>query len=68
MSLEEGVRRLRAGFFAFHAETPPVYTVIGELFLESEKCGLQTLQYIEATQFWLPVKKKSIYMEVMKVW
>ncbi|GLV36693.1 Ionotropic receptor 75d [Carabus blaptoides fortunei] len=67
ISLEEGIRRLRQGFYAFHCELPPAYTLISEQFLESEKCGLQTLQYVQAGQLWLPIKKRSPFREILKI-
>ncbi|KAJ8964546.1 hypothetical protein NQ314_004843, partial [Rhamnusium bicolor] len=35
MSMEEGVRRMRQGLFAFHMETGPGYKIVSELFSRS---------------------------------
>jgi len=40
ISLEEGVRRLRKSYFAFHAIRSLIYKEIADTFKENEKCGL----------------------------
>lgn len=55
------------GLFAFHMETGVGYKVVGEVFHESEKCGLQEIQYLQVIDPWLAVQKNSSYKEMFKI-
>lgn len=67
MSLEEGIRRVREGFFAFHTELTSGYKIIADTFHESEKCGLREIEFLRIISPWLPVRKNSTYREILKV-
>nr|ALR72541.1 ionotropic receptor IR2 [Colaphellus bowringi] len=67
MSIEEGVKRMRQGLFAFHMETGPGYKLVGEMFHESEKCGLKEIQYLQVIDPWLAIQKNSSYKELLKI-
>lgn len=55
------------GLFAFHMETGVGYKVVGEVFHENEKCGLQEIQYLQVIDPWLAVQKNSSYKEMFKI-
>nr|XP_022912415.1 glutamate receptor 1-like [Onthophagus taurus] len=65
--IEEGVRRMRQGLFAFHMETGAGYKIVGETFLEGEKCGLQEIQFLQVPDPWLAIQKNSSYKEILKI-
>lgn len=67
MSLEEGMRRVKEGFFGFHTELTSGYKVIADTFHESEKCCLREIEFVRVISPWLPVKKNSTYREILKV-
>ncbi|CAG9813260.1 unnamed protein product [Phaedon cochleariae] len=67
MTMEEGVRKMREGLFAFHMETGPGYKLVGEIFRESEKCGLKEIQYLQVSDPWLAIQKNSSYKEFLKI-
>ncbi|GJQ71805.1 hypothetical protein Trydic_g11491 [Trypoxylus dichotomus] len=67
MDIEEGVKRMRDEFFAFHAECTSVYKIVGDTFQENEKCGLREIQYWQIIEPWMAVKRNSSYKELAKV-
>jgi hypothetical protein len=68
MALEEGLKRVRKGLFAFHVELGPAYEVISDTFLEEEKCGLQTINFlIEIVEPWVGVSKTTPFMEILSI-
>jgi hypothetical protein len=68
MSLEEGVEKVRKGLFAFHMELGPGYEVISDTFLDEEKCGLQTINFlIEIVEPWVGVSKTTPFTEILSV-
>ncbi|XP_069698812.1 ionotropic receptor 75a-like [Periplaneta americana] len=68
MSLEEGLKRVQKGLFAFHVELGPGYEVISDTFLEEEKCGLETINFlIEIVEPWVGVSKTTPFAEVLTV-
>ncbi|XP_021928480.1 probable glutamate receptor isoform X2 [Zootermopsis nevadensis] len=68
MSLEEGVEKLRKGLFAFHMELGPGYELISDTFLDEEKCGLQTINFlIEIVEPWVGVSKTTPLTEILSV-
>ncbi|XP_045473000.1 ionotropic receptor 75a-like isoform X3 [Harmonia axyridis] len=67
MSVQEGIKRVQNEFFAFHVELSTGYKVIGDIFKESEKCGLQEITFVNLIEPWLPIQKNSNYKEIMKV-
>lgn len=48
-------------------ETGVGYKVVGEVFHENEKCGLQEIQYLQVIDPWLAVQKNSSYKEMFKI-
>lgn len=67
MSVQEGIKRVQNEFFAFHVELSTGYKVIGDIFKENEKCGLQEITFVNLIEPWLPIQKNSNYKEIMKV-
>ncbi|XP_056633934.1 ionotropic receptor 75a-like [Diorhabda sublineata] len=67
MPLEEGVRKIREGLFAFHMETGVGYKVIGEIYQEYEKCDLQEIQYYDFTDPHIAIQKNSPYRKLFKI-
>ncbi|XP_013197356.2 glutamate receptor ionotropic, delta-1 [Amyelois transitella] len=63
----EGAEKIRQGLFAFHSIVEPVYRRIEKTFLESEKCDLVEVDYLNAFEPLVPVKKDSPYLELLRV-
>ncbi|GAB0092588.1 Ionotropic glutamate receptor [Sergentomyia squamirostris] len=57
MPLEQGIKLLRQGLFAFHMETGVGYKVVTETFFESEKCDLQEIQFYELIDPWYAIQR-----------
>ncbi|XP_050303417.1 ionotropic receptor 75a-like [Anthonomus grandis grandis] len=67
MFIEDGVRKMRKGLFAFHMETGSGYKLVGETFKEDEKCDLQEIQFLQVVDPWLSIQKNSSYKEKFKI-
>ncbi|GLH02292.1 Ionotropic receptor 75a [Gryllus bimaculatus] len=67
MELNEGFRRVRRGLFAFHAEFSTGYHIIQRTFREDEKCGIQTIRFLQVIDPYLAIRKNSSYKEVIKM-
>ncbi|XP_041978116.1 ionotropic receptor 75a-like [Aricia agestis] len=67
MDMEDGVKEMRKGLFAFHMETGVGYKFVGKYFEEGEKCGLKEIQYLRVIDPWLAVKKDTPFMEMFKI-
>ncbi|GLH05543.1 Ionotropic receptor 75a [Gryllus bimaculatus] len=67
MALEEGIERVRLGLFAFHSELSSGYNVIQRTFREDEKCGLQTIPFLQVVDPYLALRKNSAYKELFRV-
>ncbi|XP_067005102.2 ionotropic receptor 75a-like [Anabrus simplex] len=67
MSLEEGIEKLRMGLFAFHLELSTGYLMIQKTFREDEKCGLQTIPFLQVVDPYLAVRKNTPYKEMLSV-
>ncbi|KAM3960278.1 LOW QUALITY PROTEIN: putative glutamate receptor [Aphomia sociella] len=65
--LYEGVEKIRQGLFAFHAIPEQVYRRIEQTFLDAEKCDLVEIDYLNWFDPFVPVKKGSPYLEILKV-
>jgi hypothetical protein len=49
-------------------ELGPGYEVIADTFLEEEKCGLETINFlIEIVEPWVGVSKSSSFTEILSV-
>nr|XP_026493640.1 glutamate receptor 1-like [Vanessa tameamea] len=66
-SLNEGVERLRQGLFAFHSVMESVYRRVEETFLETEKCDLMEVDFMNALDPFVPIYKHSPYIELLRV-
>ncbi|XP_050673047.1 ionotropic receptor 75a-like isoform X2 [Leptidea sinapis] len=67
MAMEEGVKKIQKGLFAFHMETGVGYKFVGKYFEEGEKCGLKEIQYLQVIDPWLAVRKGSVFIEIFKI-
>nr|QZH55082.1 ionotropic receptor 75q.2 [Achelura yunnanensis] len=67
MSMEEGIKNIQKGLFAFHMETGVGYKFIGKYFLEGEKCGLKEIPFLQVQDPWLAVRKNTPYKEMFKI-
>lgn len=67
MSIDEGIRRMRDEFFAFHVELSNGYKVVGDIFMEHQKCGLKEVEFFQLTEPWLTTRKNSSYKEIFKI-
>nr|AII01128.1 ionotropic receptor [Dendrolimus kikuchii] len=65
--LNEGVEKIRQGLFAFHSIVEPVYRRVEETFLETEKCDLMEIDFLGSFDPFVPVKKDSPYLELLRV-
>nr|QIJ45766.1 ionotropic receptor [Glyphodes pyloalis] len=65
--LNEGVERIRQGLFAFHSIAEPVLRRVVETFLETEKCDVSQVDFVNGFDGYIPVKKDSPYLEVIRV-
>ncbi|XP_026320831.1 glutamate receptor-like [Hyposmocoma kahamanoa] len=66
-NFNDGVERIRQGFFAFHSIAEPVYRRIAETFFEIEKCDLMEIDLLNNFDPFTPVKKDSPYLELLRV-
>ncbi|XP_045777833.1 uncharacterized protein LOC123875831 [Maniola jurtina] len=66
-SLDEGVELLRQGHFALYSTMGSIYRRIEQSFLETEKCDLMEVDYMEGMNPYVPVYKHSPYIELLKV-
>ncbi|CAH2089187.1 unnamed protein product [Euphydryas editha] len=66
-SLNEGVERVRQGLFAFHSITDSVYRRMEETYLETEKCDIMEVDFMNALDPFVPVYKHSPYLELLRV-
>lgn len=67
MTVDEGIKRMREGFFGFHVELATGYKVVGDIFREHEKCGLQEVECFQLIEPWIATQKHSGYKEIFKV-
>ncbi|XP_063224742.1 uncharacterized protein LOC134532250 [Bacillus rossius redtenbacheri] len=65
IDLEEGIRRMRRGFFAFHFETGKGFKLVQETFTEEEKCGLSVISYIQVVDAYMALQRGTPYREVI---
>lgn len=67
MPIEEGIKRMKDEFFAFHVELTNGYKIVSDTFMEHQKCGLKELEFFHLTEPWLGVQKNSAYKEIFKI-
>ncbi|RZC40452.1 glutamate receptor 3-like, partial [Asbolus verrucosus] len=66
-SVQDGIRKMRNEFFAFHIETTSGYKVVMDTFQEHEKCGLIEIDYLNTLWPSISVRKRSAHKEIVKV-
>ncbi|XP_016839636.1 glutamate receptor 2 isoform X1 [Nasonia vitripennis] len=67
LTIEDGIEKLRGGYFAFHVELGPAYKLIQERYEEDEKCGFQEIDYLNVFYAHLVVRRRSPYLELLRV-
>nr|QGW50296.1 ionotropic receptor 75p [Chouioia cunea] len=67
MTADEGISRVRQGFFAFLIETGPGYRILQETFEEDEKCGFREMYFIDHFDPMFAIVKRSPYKELIRV-
>ncbi|XP_050299217.1 glutamate receptor ionotropic, delta-2-like [Anthonomus grandis grandis] len=67
LDLEEGIKRVKAGQFAFHVQLGAAYYVISKTFIEQEKCGLHTIDFFNLGNPYIAIQKNSSYKELLKI-
>ncbi|XP_058832109.1 glutamate receptor ionotropic, kainate glr-3-like [Topomyia yanbarensis] len=65
--LDEGIKKIREGLYAFHVELAVGYKVISETFQEDEKCGLQEIAYLNVLDPYYAVQKNSSFREIVRL-
>ena len=65
--MEEGISRVRQGFFAFYMELGPAYKIIQDTYEEDEKCGFHEINFLLYTHPYMAVPYKSPYLEIFRV-
>lgn len=48
-------------------ETGAGYKIVGETFLEDEKCGLKEIQFLQVPDPFLAVQKNTSFKEIIKI-
>ncbi|XP_045452493.1 glutamate receptor 1-like [Melitaea cinxia] len=66
-SLNEGVERVRQGLFAFHSIMDSVYRRMEATYLETEKCDIMEVDFMNALDPFVPVYKHLPYLELLRV-
>lgn len=67
LAIEDGVERMRRGYFAFHVEPGCAYKIVQETFEEEEKCGFQEIDYLNVFDPHFIVRRRSPYSELFRV-
>lgn len=65
--IEEGVKRVQDGVFAFHMETPVGYRVVSKLYDEGEKCDLREVVFADMAFPYATCRKHSPYREALRI-
>lgn len=66
-TMEDGVKRIQKGVFAFHMETPVGYRFVSKLYEEGEKCDLREIEYANMKAPYATCRKDSPYKEALRV-
>lgn len=66
-ALEEGVRKVQQGLFAFHMECPVGYRVVTRLYNEGEKCDLREIAFANMKNPYSTVQKNSPFREALRI-
>lgn len=65
--LEEGIRKMQKGFYAFHMETPVAYRVVNKIFDEAEKCDLREIDFADIAYPYATCRRNTPYREAFRV-
>ncbi|XP_037047075.1 glutamate receptor ionotropic, delta-2-like isoform X1 [Bradysia coprophila] len=66
-TLEHGIKKVREGQYAFFSEESGAFKVIGETFMDNEKCGIKTMGFFQMNlNPWNAIQKNSSYKEIFK--
>ncbi|XP_041985067.1 glutamate receptor U1-like [Aricia agestis] len=66
-SVEECARKIKKESYAIHCVLNPMYRRIEQTFLETDKCDLTIIDYLNAFTPGTPVTKESPYLELLRV-
>lgn len=67
IELEEGIRKLQAGLFAFHFETPVGYRLVVKYFSEHEKCDLREIPFAGIQGPYFMMRKHTHFKELFRI-
>ncbi|THK32890.1 ionotropic receptor 75a [Diachasma alloeum] len=67
MPLEEGIRKVREGLFAFHVDLGFGYQMMQETYAEDEKCGIEEIDYLKVYDPLLVIERQSPFREIIRV-
>ncbi|KAG4076272.1 hypothetical protein HA402_014821 [Bradysia odoriphaga] len=63
-TLEDGIKK---GQYAFFSEESSAYKIIGETFMDNEKCGIKSIGFFQMNlNPWNAIQKNSSYKEIFK--
>lgn len=65
--MEEGVRKLQSGLFAFHFDAPIGYSLVIKSFTEHEKCDLRELPFGSIQTPYLTMRKHTPFKELFRI-
>ncbi|KAI8442336.1 hypothetical protein MSG28_005867 [Choristoneura fumiferana] len=67
LSVDEGIRKVREGMYAFHVELTAGYDQIQKTFLEDEKCNLGAIKFMSITYPYLALAEGSPIKEQLRI-
>lgn len=66
-SMEEGVKLVRQGLFAFHAEIGVAFKYVADTYQEHEKCHLKLMDYYNEKGVWYAIRRNSTLRRMVTV-
>ncbi|XP_063541618.1 glutamate receptor 3-like isoform X2 [Cydia strobilella] len=67
LSVEDGIRKIREGMFAFHVEQTAGFDQIQKTFLEDEKCNLGFIKYMSTTSPFVAFSQITPIKEMLRI-
>ncbi|XP_063975807.1 uncharacterized protein LOC135161814 [Diachasmimorpha longicaudata] len=67
MPLEDGIRKVKEGLFAFHVDLGFGYQMMQETYTEDEKCGIEEIDYLNVYDPLLVIERQSPFREIIRV-
>ncbi|XP_063388458.1 glutamate receptor 3-like [Cydia fagiglandana] len=67
LSVEDGIRKVREGMFAFHVEQTAGFDQIQKTFLEDEKCNLGFIKYMSTTSPFVAFSQITPIKEMLRI-